>query len=589
MEILVTGGNGYVGHQLVSALVDRGDHVRVLALPGEDASWLEAHGVEVHRGNICSPETLVAPMRDADAVLHLAAMMHVWRPLEDYNAVNVTGTENVCRAALAGGVSRFVHMSSSSVYGMASGALIDESFPLAPFPDPYPVSKAGADRLVQRLVREEGLPAAIVRPDQIFGPGDRLHFGAIVDRLRAGRGVVVGRGDNAIPLVYVSDAVQGLLLALDHEDAVGEVFNITNDEPLTQLEFLEAIAAEVGAARPRLRVPYSALYAAANAAERMPSGKHGEHRPPITRLGVAFLGSDVRCSIEKARTRLGFAPQVSLREGVRRAAANEVVTPASVRGRGGDGARSLAGQVAIVTGASSGIGAATARELATRGAHVVLAARRAHELRAIEREITAAGGSAVSIPTDLADREQVARLAKETDAVFGRVDVLVNNAGIHWVRSLVDTAPDAMAELLEVNLLSAMLLTRAVLPGMLERDRGAIIFVGSLSGRVAMEPLYSASKYGLRGYSLALRRQLADSGVSVSLVSPGNIRTEMTRHVTGRLPEPDVVAEAICDLVLRPRRELVIPRKHYAIAWLEQTAPTMADFVYRSRHWSPIQ
>jgi len=103
-----------------------------------------------------------------------------------------------------------------------------------------------------------------------------------------------------------------------------------------------------------------------------------------------------------------------------------------------------------------------------------------------------------------------------------------------------------------------------------------------------MEPLYSASKYGLRGFSLALRRQLAGGGVSVSLVSPGNVRTAMTTHVNGRMPEPELVATTIADLVSHPRREVVVPGRHYVIAWLEQLLPSMADVAYRRRHWSPV-
>jgi short-subunit dehydrogenase len=249
----------------------------------------------------------------------------------------------------------------------------------------------------------------------------------------------------------------------------------------------------------------------------------------------------------------------------------------------------LAGEVAIVTGASSGIGAATAHELARRGAVVVLAARRAGALEAQAQAIRAAGGKATPVQTDLADRAQVTRLVDCTLATFGRVDVLVNNAGANWSKAFASTSPAEMTQLVEVNLLGMMLVTRAVLPAMLERRHGAIISVASLSGRVAMEPLYSATKYGVRGFSLALRRQLAGSGVTVSVVAPGNIDTAMTSHLSARMPQPDLVAQKIAELARHPRREVVIPRKHYAIAWLEQLLPTVADLAYHRRHWSPIR
>jgi nucleoside-diphosphate-sugar epimerase len=319
-EILVTGGNGFVGRHVVSTLKDRGDRVRVVVLPTEDTRWLDERGIAVHHGDIREPHTLVVPMRGVDGVVHLAGMMDVWRPMEDYHAVNVSGTENVGRAALASGVRRFVHMSSSSVYGMALGASVHEGFPLAPFRDPYPATKAAADELVQRMIVEDQLPAVIVRPDQIFGPGDQLHFGRMADRLRAGGGVIVGSGDNALPLVYITDVVQGLLLALDREQALGHAYNITNDHPLTQQQFLRAIAHEIGAKPPRLHLPYHALYAAGYTAERLAMLSSSSRRPPITRLGVAFLGTDNQYAIDKARRELGYAPRVALRDGVRLAA-----------------------------------------------------------------------------------------------------------------------------------------------------------------------------------------------------------------------------------------------------------------------------
>ena len=115
MDVLITGGNGLLGRHLVTALQDRGDNVRVLALPREDTRWLRERGVAVHRGDVRWPDTLVAPMSGVSAVLNLAGMMGVWRPLQDYREVNVTGAQNVCRAALAEGVGRVVHVSSWTV------------------------------------------------------------------------------------------------------------------------------------------------------------------------------------------------------------------------------------------------------------------------------------------------------------------------------------------------------------------------------------------------------------------------------------------------------------------------------------------
>lgn len=320
MDVLITGGNGLLGRHLVAALQDQGVSVRVLALPGEDTRRLDQHGVAVYRGDIREPETLTAPMSGAHAVLHLAGMMGVWRPMEDYHAVNVRGTENVCRAALSEGVGRLVHVSSWTVYGMALGLPAREDFLLRPFREPYAVTKAAGDKAVQRMIAEEHLPAVIIRPGTFFGPGDRLHFGRLADRLRAGKGVIVGPGDNALPFVYVTDVVQGLLLALDHPNAVGHAFNITNDSPLTQQQLLEAIASETGASPPHVHVPYRALYSAGYLAERLAMVTGTEAQPVVTRLGVKLFGTDNRHAIDKARRELGYHPRVGLREGVRLAA-----------------------------------------------------------------------------------------------------------------------------------------------------------------------------------------------------------------------------------------------------------------------------
>jgi nucleoside-diphosphate-sugar epimerase len=321
VEILVTGANGYLGQHLVAALQERGHSVRALVLPTENAASLTQRGVAIYRGDVRQPDALAAPMKGVDAVFHLAAMLGTWRPTQDYDAVNVAGTEHVCRAALAAGVRRLVHVSSAMVYGPRRGQPARETCPLVPVQEPYAVTKARGDKLVQRMIAQDRLPAVIIRPGTIFGPGDRLNFKRLAERLRAGKGLIIGSGRNAVPFVYVTDVVQGLLLALEHERAVGQAYNITNDQPLTQEEMLRAIAQEVGAPPPRLHVPYRALYGAAYVAEHIATLSGYKRQPLVTRHGVQMFGSNNRLSIEKARRELGYVPQVPLREGIRLAAA----------------------------------------------------------------------------------------------------------------------------------------------------------------------------------------------------------------------------------------------------------------------------
>jgi nucleoside-diphosphate-sugar epimerase len=321
MDVLITGGNGLLGRHLVVALQSRGDGVRVLALPEEDTQWLRERGVKVFRGDVRWPDTLTEPMSGAGAVIHLAGMMGVWRPLQDYRAVNVTGTRNVCRAVLAEGAGRLVHVSSWTVYGMDLGRPARENFLLRPFREPYAITKAEGDLVVQRMIADDHLPAVIIRPGTFFGPGDRLHYGRMADRLRAGRAIIVGRGHNALPFVYVTDVVQGLLLALDRDHAVGQAYNISNDSPLTQQQVLEAIAHDIGARPPTIHVPYRALYYGGGTAEHLASVVGSQRQPVLTRLGVKLFGTDNRHAIDKACRELGYRPQVPVREGLRRAAA----------------------------------------------------------------------------------------------------------------------------------------------------------------------------------------------------------------------------------------------------------------------------
>lgn len=243
--------------------------------------------------------------------------------------------------------------------------------------------------------------------------------------------------------------------------------------------------------------------------------------------------------------------------------------------------------VALITGASRGIGEAAARELARRGYALVLAARSSGTLEELAGELARAGTPALPVPTDMMRDEEVRRLARVATDHFGRVDALVHNAGVGSAgRPLVKLDESQVRSVLQTNLFAPIELTRAILPGMLERRRGAIVFVASVAGHVAIpgSALYAASKFGLRGFAEALRRECRGRGVSVSVVSPGFIRTAMTADLRLiPMPGPESVARALADAIERPRREIVVPSVYRAAIWLNNLAPWLLDALLPQR------
>jgi short-subunit dehydrogenase len=186
-------------------------------------------------------------------------------------------------------------------------------------------------------------------------------------------------------------------------------------------------------------------------------------------------------------------------------------------------------KVVIITGASSGIGRALAFAFARRAARVVLVARREDRLEAVRREIEPYTSDVLILPADVTDDQQLQNVVNRTLETFGRIDVLVNNAGMMSGGSLADHAPDRIEQMLRVNLWSVIRLTQLVLPHMLANHHGYILNIGSGLGRTAMPAFapYVASKYGLAGFTDALRRELDATGIQLTLILPTWTHTEM--------------------------------------------------------------
>lgn len=207
-------------------------------------------------------------------------------------------------------------------------------------------------------------------------------------------------------------------------------------------------------------------------------------------------------------------------------------------------------KVAIVTGASKGIGRTTAIALASHGTAVSLAARSADVLDEVEKEVREAGGTATAIPCDVSDADEVREMVEETTQRLGTVDLLVNNAGVVHRGTVVEMDEAAWDHVLDINLKGAFLCTKAVLPEMIRRRRGRIVNVSSISGTLGTPQLsaYCASKWGLIGFTKATAEELREHGVHVFAVCPGSVNTAMLQEgLPGAKPdmEPDAVANVI--------------------------------------------
>lgn len=244
-------------------------------------------------------------------------------------------------------------------------------------------------------------------------------------------------------------------------------------------------------------------------------------------------------------------------------------------------------KVVVITGASAGIGKAAALQFAAEGARVVLAARGQAKLDAAVAAVEAAGGVALGVPCDVGIDAQCLALFDAAIERFGGIDVLVNNAALHHRGPVLDQSAEALARMVDVNLRSPIFMTRAVLPHLQARAGGAVVMVASLAGRVPTpgSATYSATKFGLRAFGMALNQELAGSGITISSVSPGPVDTgfimddlDTVTDLTMSQPvsTADAVAAAILDCAADGAPERAIPRRSALLTTAAYLAPGLA-------------
>ncbi|HEY8503410.1 MAG TPA: NAD-dependent epimerase/dehydratase family protein [Gemmataceae bacterium] len=315
---LITGATGFVGGHVVDACLERGIAVHALARPSSDTRLLDRPGVRLFTGDVTDPASLPPALEGADVVVHCAAKVGDWGPVDDYRRVNVGGLRNLLEACRGRPLRRFVHISTLGVYEARHHHGTDETEPLPESHiDGYTQSKVEAERVALEYHKEHGVPVVILRPGFVYGPRDRTVLPTLVAALRRGIVWYFGGGRAALNTTAVRNLVDAVFLAAERPEAVGQVYNITDGEFVSKRRFFEAIADGLDLPRPWRSVPLWLGKTAARLVEGRARRKGWPTAPRLTQARIKFLGLNLDFSIAKARRELGYNPRYGFDEAMR--------------------------------------------------------------------------------------------------------------------------------------------------------------------------------------------------------------------------------------------------------------------------------
>ena len=317
-NFLITGATGFVGGHLSEACVARGVHVSTIARSGSDTALLDKLKVTVHRGDLTDLDVVRKALEGVDVVVHCAAKVGDWGPVEEYRAVNVEALRGMLELCKSAGLQRFVHLSSLGVYAARHHYGTDENEPLpAQHMDGYTQTKVESEQLVLKYHREHKLAVVVLRPGFIYGPRDRTVLPKIMQSLRDRQMRLIGGGKKAMNTIYVGNLVDAIFLAVEKLQAIGQVFNLTDGELVSKRKFIDAIAEGAGLEKPTGSVPLFIARIAARIMERK-ARRRGDKQPPrLTQARLKFLGLNLEYSIEKAKRELGYKPRVGFDQGIK--------------------------------------------------------------------------------------------------------------------------------------------------------------------------------------------------------------------------------------------------------------------------------
>ena len=318
MKVLVTGATGAVGPRIVQACSESGWRVRVFALDAPTPGLLP-DGVEVRIGDVTNSSALAQAMQDSEAVIHLAALLHIVNPppelREKYERINIGGTSIVVDAAIKAGVKRVVLASTIAVYGPSGGRVLNEESVAAPDTF-YGQTKLAAEQIVLAARRADGQPlGTVLRFGAVYGARIKGNYRRLVQALARGRFIPVGPGTNRRTLIYDKDLARAVVLSMSQSGAAGQIFNVTDGQFHPLKEIITAMSLALGRTPPRYALPATPIRWAAGLLEDAARGVN--RSSPIMRATIDKYTEDIAVSGNKIRTYLGFSPQYDLASGWR--------------------------------------------------------------------------------------------------------------------------------------------------------------------------------------------------------------------------------------------------------------------------------
>lgn len=598
MNYFVTGATGFIGKFLVERLLKRGGQVYVLVRAGSEsrfealkqrfpyqAGQLHAVQGDVAQSSLGIDAAVIENLHGhIDHFFHLAAIYDITADEAAQIKANVDGTRNALQAAESLGVKRFHYTSSIAVAGLYAGTWREDMFEEAEkLVNPYLRTKHEAEKVVRQSSK---VPYRIYRPAMVVGHSrtgemDKVDgpyfFFRLIKKLRQSLpqwmpmvGVEGGRL-NIVPVDYVADVMDFLA----HRDGLdGRVFHLTDPKPNKVGEVMNIFAAAAGAPQFTMRID-------ARMAAFIPKSVTGPlgNLPPVARMRKQIL-KDLQIP-EESLGFISYPTKFDCRDTLRELKDSGIECP-SLKSYAGplwdywlrhlDSdlfidrtlAGNVDGKVIVITGASSGIGKATALRLAETEAKIVLVARNPEKLQEAKNEIGAAGGQAYVYSADVSNIEECDRLIDEVIADHGQIDVLINNAG-RSIRRGVAAAYDRFHDYertMQLNYFGALRLIMRVLPHFESRRTGQIINISSI-GVLTNAPRFSAyvaSKAALDAFSRCAASEFSDQGIHFTTINMPLVRTPMIAptKIYDHVPaiSPDEAADMICDAIIHKSKRI---------------------------------